>query len=406
MSGLKKEDLIVLNRNGEQLKNVIRHLIKEFPQSACSISGMSKWLGINRSNSQRVLNAVNKSHNGSDVICMLPGVAGVTEFIEKCKKKQLSSVHIKEGIKALETFQNNIQKYSRSHSELKRLLQNTSAHDTTDYSTVSTEQKRQRHYQAISDLIGESTDFLFSAHILQVHPKNSKYLQEVALISKHNVFRTNTARPFFQYYSHINEPDFKEPELLKFDDQIDCENFTVGIVEDFSSPALVEGFSGYSEKHSCLVFNNLSSKESPFNATFLFNNPDEINNPLTSDTKSSATGIAIKNPTKRLVMMVFMERKLDIRSTVNVGCYSANPISESDLSLNDIWEDRFPEFPELKIINQDSPIANESNGFKYGHLTDYMFKYAGLDKKDFVCYLMEVSYPIWSACYRIYFEHS
>ena len=196
------------------------------------------------------------------------------------------------------------------------------------------------------------------------------------------------------------------PDILSSEDTINNEEFSVGIVEEFSSPSLINGYSGFSKRHSCLVFDNISSSEPPFDATFLFNNPDDINNPLISDKKSSSTGILIKNPTKRLVMMVFMERRLDIRSTVNVGCYSANLISEVNLSVDDIWDDKLPEFPELKIVNHDSPIANETNGIKYGHLTDYMFRHAGLDKKNFVCYLMEVPYPIWSSCYRIYFEHS
>jgi hypothetical protein len=41
---LEKEDLIALNRTGENLKSVLRHLIQGFPHSAKTIAGMSNWL--------------------------------------------------------------------------------------------------------------------------------------------------------------------------------------------------------------------------------------------------------------------------------------------------------------------------------------------------------------------------
>ncbi|MET1253573.1 hypothetical protein [Aliikangiella maris] len=405
MSQLEKEDLIALSRNGEQLKNVFRHLIKEFPQSACSISGMSKWLGINRSNSQRVLNAVNRSHNGFDVICMLPGVAGVQEFVEQCRKKKLSALYVKEASKALETFQDNIKNYSRSHSELKRMIQDAASEVGQENTSASSLHKRQRYYQSISELIGEKADVLFAAYVLRVNAKRSDYLHETALVSKQGISHTSSARPFFQYYAKTGDPVFKEPHILGSKDNLPKKNFGAAIVENFSSPKLIKGYSGYSQKHECLVFNNVRQPQEPFDATFLFSNPDAIQNPLNSDTHSSSTAISIKNPTKRLIMMVFMERQLDIRSTVNVGCYSGNHLFEGDLSLDEIWDDKLPEFPELKIINLDSPVAEESDGLKYGHLNDYMFEMSGLDKKDFVCYMLDVSYPIWSSCYRIYFEH-
>ncbi|TQV86359.1 hypothetical protein [Aliikangiella coralliicola] len=404
---LSKQDLMVLNRTGEQLKNVIRNLIREFPKSACSIAGMSNWLGINRSNSQRVLNAVNKSHDGKDVICLAPGTAGMQEFVDLCEAKQIKGVLITEARKALEAFQVTIKQYGRSHSELKRLLTEMPDKSLSDASHSDKKNSRMRHYEAMRDLIGESTDFLFCTYVLTESEKDPSFLKEFALVSKQNIQHSSSARPFFQHYTHLNVPGFRGPEIVMRDSKIGDDQFHVGIAQDYSSPELVHGYSGYSANRSCLVFNNVKNKHNPFDATFVFCNPDEIKNPLNSDTKSSSTAISIKNPTKRLVMMVFMEKKLDMCSSVNVGCYSANnSIPEGQLSVDEIWDDRFPEFPELRIVNQDSPIASGVEGYEYGYLTDFLFRCADLNKKDFVCYLMDVPYPIWSSCYRIYFEHS
>ncbi|MBV1928129.1 MAG: hypothetical protein KUG81_01260 [Gammaproteobacteria bacterium] len=407
MSKLKKEDLIFINRTGEQLKNVIRHLMQEFPSSAESISGLSSWLGINRSNSQRLLNAVRKSKDGADVLCMLPGLAGIEEFIQLCRKKNLNSNELEKAKKALESFGKCIKQYSRSHSDLKRLLKDSSDGIALNERDGSNIDNRRQQYESMKALIGESTEFLFTSFVLTVKDSRPKYLQEYAIVSKQNIDHGSKARPFFQYYSHNNLTEFTKPELINKNSKLLDEEFQVSIVEDFSSDQLIEGYSGYSEEHSCLVFNNIDRKDYPLNGTFFFSNPDDIVNPLDNESHSSSTAISIKNPTEHLIMMVFMERQLDIRSTVNVGCYTSNSsIQEGNLSIDDVWSDRLPEFPELKIINKDSPLAEESSGKKYGDLIDFVFDYSGLSKDDFVCYMMEVPYPIWSTCYRIYFEHS
>ena len=403
---LDNNDLMVLSRTGEQLKNVIRHLLQEFPKSANSIAGMAKWLGIKRSNSQRLLNAVNKSRDGKEVICMLPGVAGIEEFIELCQDKNIKPLLIKDARKALESFQANISQYSRSHSDLKRQLNESILAENSETLANPPSKTRAIHYESIRDLIGESTEFLFCAYILSENQSNPNYLKEYAIVSKQNTRHIDGARPFFQHYSHKNLPGFKGPEKVTQTTRFTDDQFHVGIAEPFSSDEVINGYSGYSANHSCLVFNNISNRQSPFDATFVFSNPDEIENPLKSNTKSSSTAISIKNPTKRLIMMVFMERKLDMCSTVNVGCYSANhPIPEGHLSADEVWNDRLPEFPELKIVNQDSPIAKQTDSLEYGELSDFLFQLAGLDKQEFVCYMMDVPYPIWSSCYRIYFEH-
>jgi len=154
------------------------------------------------------------------------------------------------------------------------------------------------------------------------------------------------------------------------------------------------------------VFNDFANGNN-FNATFLFSNPDELANPLVHKSKCSSTSISIKNPTKKLMMLVFLEKKLDMRSMVNVGCYSGNQkVEEGKLRSDDMWTERLPEFPELRIVQPNSPDAQSISGMAIGELSDYLFNFSNLDKKDFACYLLEVDHPIWSSTYRVYFEHS
>jgi hypothetical protein len=105
--------------------------------------------------------------------------------------------------------------------------------------------------------------------------------------------------------------------------------------------------------------------------------------------------------------LVFLDKAIDMRSTVNVGCYQGNQkVDDGHLKASDMWTERLPSFPDLKIVNLLSPNISSSSSLNIVELTDYQFKFAQLDKQNFVCYMMEINYPIWSSTYRIYFEHS
>jgi hypothetical protein len=71
-----------------------------------------------------------------------------------------------------------------------------------------------------------------------------------------------------------------------------------------------------------------------------------------------------------------------------------------------MWTERLPCFPDLKVINLNSPEISSASELNVVELTDYQFNYARLNKQNFVCYMMEIDFPIWSSTYRIYFEHS
>ncbi|MEW6990128.1 hypothetical protein AADZ91_05495 [Colwelliaceae bacterium 6441] len=403
---LEKEDLIALNRTGENLKSVLRRLIDDFPHSAQTITGMSSWLDFNRSNCQRILNGVYKSKDGKEALCLLPGIAGLLDFLVQVNKKSLEKQLISEANKAIESFDILIKKYARSHAELKRLLGNKPKLSGNDNALLSADEKREQHFLASKQLVGSSMDSIFACYILKENQSNKEYLQEVAMISKKGIVRSKAAPPFVQFYTHPHPEGFIAPENITVNSRIDESRFHIGVVDEYSTQGMLDSYSSYSVSNSGIVFNDFSDSHN-FDATFLFSNPDELANPLVHESKCSSTSISIKNPAKKLVMLVFLEKKLDMRSSVNVGCYSGNQkVEEGKLRSDDMWTERLPEFPELKILNSHTLDAQEKSGIRIGEMSDYLFNFANLNKADFSCYLLEVDHPIWSSTYRVYFEHS
>lgn len=400
---LQQSDLTSLNQLGEQIKSALIEIIHQFPKHAQTIGGLSEFLIYNRSNAQRIINAVNKSKSGTDVLCQLPGIASLTEFCEKsamhCLENQPDDLQ-----NLIDIFQKNIKLHGRSHTKLKRIL-STKVPVTNRTSAPAENNKREVLYQAVKDLIGASVDTLFCSYILSDSEKNNKHLQEIAMISKFGVVRENFAPPFVQFYTHPHPHDFVKPNKITANSTVNNKGFSIGVVEEYSTSGLLAAYSSYSPSNSGIVFDNFS-KNKPFNATFLFENPDELANPITHHSHCSSTSISIQNPTKKLVMLVFLDKKIDMRSTVNVGCYQGNQkVEDGKLRASDMWTERLPEFPELKIVNPLSTQITSTSALNIVELTDYQFDFAQLNKQNFVCYMMEIDYPIWSSTYRIYFEH-
>ena len=347
---------------------------------------------------------MNKTHDGLEVIREVPGVEGINQFIDCAERCQLDAKLIHQARKASRTFQVDLKLFARSHAGLKKKLGVVKNNKQAQYVEPSAEQNRQGHYEASAALLGERSELTFATFIATPNRHDSDYYQEFALVSRRQVSIKKQGRPFMQYYSQdalgfVTEPNIQSGAAST------ANAFELGIVERFSSVDLKDAYSGYSEPSSSLVFRNLSSSETPFDASFIFNNPKDSVNPLTGQFDTTAHSISIKIPTKRLVMLVFMDKQYDRRSSVNVGCYPYSvQVDRSQHNCDEIWNDRLPEFPELKIIAPVGPFNEILQLDCADEMVAYLFDYAGLDPAQFGCYLMDVRYPIWSSTYRVYFE--
>jgi hypothetical protein len=104
-------------------------------------------------------------------------------------------------------------------------------------------------------------------------------------------------------------------------------------------------------------------------------------------------------------MLVFLDKRFDNRSSVHVGCYPYSLLVEREQhTYDEIWNDRFPEFPDVKIVNSLTSVSELTEVKEADAIIQYLFDYAQLSRDEFVCYMIDVKYPIWSTTYRMYFE--
>ncbi|WP_440056622.1 hypothetical protein ACSLBF_21170 (plasmid) [Pseudoalteromonas sp. T1lg65] len=397
--GLSQQEHSELRRIGERIKKTLTAVMRSLPQTAYSIGGFARYVGCHRSNSQRLFNAY-KSKQGEQVLYHLPGHQALIDLGEQLQPHLSNELYL-QWQQIPELFAKVIPQYARSHAELKRLLESKDSEETE----LSSKDKRAQLYYAAKSLLGFSMEDIFSAYILRRNQYRPGFLQEIALISKTGIKRGTGAPPFVQFYTHPHTESFEGLQNITADSRVSTDVFSIGVAKELSTPGLTEAFASYSPSNSGLVFDPI--KDAPeFDATFIFNNPDELVDPLTHDSKCSSTSISIKNPAKKLFLLVLIEKELDRKSTVNVGCYHGNQkVEEGKLSATDMWTERLPEFPELRLIDLNARPHLLLNSPSYSEKLNYLFRYAGLNTEDYSCYLLEVEFPIWSSTYRIYFEH-
>lgn len=393
---LAQDDLIALNRFGERYQQLLHQIFFQLPQKARSISGLGKYTGYNRSNSQRVVNAHN-AKDGLKVICALPGIEGQLEFADKIAKF-VSETQLANLNDLISHFQDIIERFARSHASLKRLLATHANIQATDDNLPL----RRQLFQSSAMLLGSHIEALVCCYALTQSEDNRLFLHEHALISKQGITRTPKSPPFVQFYTHDHPTGNLAPKLISSHDRCDSKSFEIAIAKEYSSLGLPNHFVSYSKSNAGMVFDD--KLPSPFDATFLFSNPDELSNPLTDNSQCSSTSISIKTPTKKLTMLVLIERELDKLSSVNLGCYMGNQkVQEGKLHVSDMWTERLPDFPDLKVV--DLSFRPMLNGPFPVETLNYFLAYYGLDASKYKGYLMETEFPIWSSTYRIYFEH-
>ncbi|MBQ4809815.1 hypothetical protein J8M20_00655 [Pseudoalteromonas luteoviolacea] len=397
--GLNQEEKTELTRLGERIQKTFIAVRSTLSEQASSIGGFSKLLDYNRSNSQRFFAAC-KASNGLEVLIELPGTQALALLIEKLSPL-LPPPLLSQLKQVVQLFTQCLRQNAKSHAQLKRLI-------TDEIKTPQThpqeQDKKAQLYYAAKALLKFSVDEVFCIYILRQNKNDPNYLQETALISKSGIKREAGAVPFVQFYTHPHPEDFESPANITRDSKLEPQAFTLGVSKEYSTNGFLDSFSTYSPSNSGLVFDPLPAHDC--NVTFVFNNPDEVVNPLNQNSPCSSTSLSIKNPVKKLTMLVLLEKQIDRCSTVNIGCYHNNQkVEEGKLRASDMWTERFPEFPNLNVTSLESNFAHSQLEQSQIAKLQYLLDVSNTDAQDFICYATHVDFPIWSSTYRIYFEH-
>jgi hypothetical protein len=402
---LSRKELSLIGREGERIKNGLSNLVEDFPNHAKTITGMSKWLTANKSTCQRMVETINKAVDGLQVIHSLPGPAGLKGFIDLAEEKSINPKLVEEARSVVHRFENLIYEYSRSHSALKKLIQDSSS---AKESTGSKRDNRVAVYNSIKAITGESIEHSFFACILKENEKDSKYLQQYTLSYFEGCNATETSRPIMVPISPCEGSiEFDKPDVISNSEEKGHDLPFASIIKELTSPSVLDRYDEFTHGDNWMVVPTPADSKAGLNIGIIKNYPREQLGPFHGGKKASCVGVHTRYPTENLYMLCFVEKKYAMRSVANAGIYSSGTQLHNMISSPDaLWYDRFHDEADLGLSGADADFSEKFDYPMANDLVDQLFSMSKCNRDDYTCFLMRVDYPIWSTAYRIYFQYA
>ncbi|WP_223668899.1 hypothetical protein [Kangiella shandongensis] len=401
---LSRKELSLIGREGERIKSGLSNLVEDFPNHAKTITGMSKWLKANKSTCQRMVETINKADDGLQVIHSLPGPAGIKGFIDLAQEKGSSVKLVEEAREVVQRFENLIYEYSRSHSALKKLIDDSSS---VKEAPNSKRDNRAALFESVKAITGETMESSFSAFILKENEQAPNYLQQFTLTYYEACSAAENSRPIMMPIASCeSSAGFDKPELISQDEQKSDQLPVASIIKELTSSSIVDSFDSFSRDGNWMVVPTQLDSSVSQNLGVIKHYPKLQQSPLHGGKKASCVGVHTRYPTKTLYIACFLEKKFAMRSVANAGVYSSSSDINNISNPDSLWYDRFHDEADLGLSEPrddfsekfDYPLANE--------LVEQLFAMSGCNRDDYTCFLMKVDYPIWSAAYRMFFQYA
>lgn len=405
MEILSSSKLAFINREGERIQNDLAKIIESFPNFARTITGMSRWLKANKSTCQRMVEAVINANDGLQVIKLLPGPSGILKYIDLASQQKVNKKLISKAQNSVVRFENLIYEFSRSHSALKKLIENST---NKDVGKVNKNQKRKELFQVAKELTGESIETEFKFFILKDNEEDNSYLQQLTFSYIENYQLSGESRPMlFMVTPFDGSVEINTPTIMGGQQKPEGEIPTFALIEELTSQEVLNNAEDSIFGDSWIVIPTDPKPTTTVNIGFIKNYPHEQLGPFHGGKNASCTSVMVRSPTKKLHMVCFLDRKYAMRSVADIGIYSTNTdLVHRISSPESLWFDRFQDDVGLSLYNSNINFSEKLDFPKANDLVDSFFHLSGCNKEDYSCFLVTVDYPLWSSHYRMYFQYA
>jgi len=415
LSGINSSNLKSLNEIGAEYQNIIKKVVDQIPAKVRTVAGLSKWLTISHSNSQRILYILT-CDSPLDVILHMPSIQGIQYFLLAIKSKDLQNDH-SDGLNDLnQKFANLFLELNTSHNQIKKNIRQYLEFSNEPIGKAQLSLK-QSLLNANSRIADASIDSVIGINCSVINKKNPAFLSEVVIANRSGMKFGPRSGHFMQPFVG-NEKNYllKAPELLTdlhdndFKDRSTCQF----LYQKYTSSMVDSCFAGLSDSGNKLVydFKNIGANNLIDICLGHFDRESE-RNPLqasSGQTNSGPTihGIECRMPTKRLTLISLLDRELALNSIAIAGNYMTNfSAQEQSKNPEEVWSDRFSNEIVINMFDptQSASIESEINS-PVQELINSAAKLNGRSPDELIGYYITVEYPLWFTTYRMYFEYS
>jgi len=415
LSGINSSNLKSLNEIGAEYQNIIKKVVDQIPAKVRTVAGLSKWLTISHSNSQRILYILT-CDSPLDVILHMPSIQGIQYFLLAIKSKDLKDDHSDILNDLNQKFANLFLELSTSHNQIKKNIRQYLEFSNEPIGKAQLSLK-QSLLSSNSQIADASIESVIGINCSVINKKNPAFLSEVVIANRSGMKFGPRSGHFMQPFVG-NEKNYllKAPERLTdlhandFKDRNTCQF----LYQKYTSSMVDACFTGLSDSGNKLVydFKNIGADNLIDICLGHFDRESE-RNPLqasSGQTNSGPTihGIECRMPTKRLTLISLLDRELALNSIAIAGNYMTNfSAQEQSKNPEEVWSDRFSNEIVINMFDptQSANIESEINS-PVQELINSAAKLNGRSPDELIGYYITVEYPLWFTTYRMYFEYS
>ncbi|MCK4871642.1 MAG: hypothetical protein KAS72_02845 [Phycisphaerales bacterium] len=405
---------------GERLRAVLGSFVAALPPQAQRMSGMSSYLGVDRSICQRLL--AGTSHRGDPVhvVSKIPGVRGLRMIAAAAGERGVPDVEIQAVESAVDDFANLIAQMGGSQSAMARQLRSLTEDANARRSSSPAESNgsddervRRAVFEGAAKMMGIQARARVEVAAVRPIPGEPESIELGLVVGIIGVVRNEGAVPFaFQIYIDPDDLEDQPAESRVIDPHSLDPDAELGrslspLVDQFCTQPLPSVFTRLEGGGMLQVVDLDRTVTEPLDVVLHRRISPVSPHPARLKPPILLLESFQNRPAKDMIRDSYVHRDLARASIPAMSVFSTGPRGSLDAaSFRSRWFDRLPRQPELRILGEGISQAGSDIYPRHAELTQYLFDSLGWDPAEFVGYRCRERYPIWSANYVMSFDFS
>jgi hypothetical protein len=378
----------------ERIRAEFRGLYEWIPVRPLSGAAVARWTGLKGPLCRRVLAAVQHRGDPAELARILPGVEGLTLFVEALERKGCPPERTEPARQAISVFAELMHAGGGSQRKLvSAIRRGLEGGESAEPVTGDLSGTRQRLFEAARDLTGVACDAMVAVSILYTPDDRRGELDTVGALGRLGYRARPGAPPLIsKYFSHVGDEQHAPVEMPG-----------TGLQQHFGTPDLDITQTRLDDERVLMTCEAPGDSGAPIE---LWNGP--VHDPGAvrfdgGDGHAYSSLATIGSPSRTLVHDLWLETSLARASVLRAGVYRSSPDVFASMDYEQ-WYDRLPGDPQILLPGSDLGSGVLHANPQHVQVLEHCFEVAGRDPADFVGYRCVVEHPIWMAAYRLTLE--
>jgi hypothetical protein len=379
----------------------MRLLIESLPEHARGLSGMARWLDLNKATCQRVVEGL-RSTDGLEAVERMPGPEGLGHVIEQARARGLAARALEGPAAAVKRFADLIEEHGGSQRALVRAIEDSRQASTpqAEFTRAAMEQARREHFEATRKIMGMHCESRVGVMMVHPDPEDPAYLSEAVMSSLGGVRRQAHAVPIIRRFAATADQQAVPIAAGQASD-----GHVDRLVTQFSSPGLNMITLRSAPTETRVLIDPDRTAPDPLDVTTFHSWRQTQHNPLRFPPHSWVHSMIMGYPVRFLVGELYVHQDLAFASIPSVSVLPSGSIPRVESTpQNDLWYSRLSDMPEIAVLGRGVEHPGTSIPTRVREMARAAFDFAGRNPRDYVAYRLEVRWPVWGCEYRIAFE--